>query len=149
MTIDHLKKSAVWERNKHLFDEKPGKQKKAAGTKIGGKIVSKVYYQASREKMSIETTLFDFCQSRVITLFSEYRFCEERAWRLDWYFECQEKRYGVEYNGIMSSKSRHTTITGYSGDMDKINAAQQAGIIVLQYTPLNYSNLSIDLEKIL
>ncbi|MBO9592751.1 MAG: hypothetical protein J7599_07555 [Niabella sp.] len=144
ITIPQLKKSAVWEKNKHLFE--PARKKDVSGSRIGGIIISKVYPQKSREKMSIEASLFEFCQVRGIVLYGEYRFAEERAWRLDYFFEFQGKRYGVEYEGIISDKSRHTGIKGYSGDTDKYRAAALAGIIIMRYTALNYGSLKEDLE---
>lgn len=88
-----------------------------------------------------------WCIENKLTLLFEYRFHMERKWRFDMFIK--ELKIGIEYNGIMSKKSRHTTITGYSGDMDKLNAAQQEGFKVLQYTPLNYRNVLNDLDKVL
>ena len=77
----------------------------------------------------------------------EFYFHPKRRWRFDFYIE--KYKIGIEYNGIMSEKSRHTTITGYSKDLEKVNAAQKLGWIVLQYTPLNYKSMSQDLREII
>lgn len=74
----------------------------------------------------------------------EMKFHPTRKWRFD--FAIESLKIGIEYNGIMSEKSRHTTITGYSKDLEKINEAQKLGWKVFQYTPLNYKNLIEDLN---
>lgn len=78
---------------------------------------------------------------------TEHRFHPIRRWRFD--AAIVGKKIAIEYNGIMSNKSRHTTITGYTGDMDKLNAAQILGWIVLQYTPLNLKQFESDLIEAL
>lgn len=47
----------------------------------------------------------------------------------------------IEYEGLVSSKSRHTTITGYTKDCDKYNLATSLGYKVYRYTVLNYKNI--------
>ena len=78
---------------------------------------------------------------------TEFKFHPKRKWRFD--FCIPELKIAIEYEGLMSEKSRHTTITGYSKDMEKINAAQKLGWVVLQYTPLNYKNMLNDLNEII
>lgn len=77
----------------------------------------------------------------------EYKFHPTRKFRFD--FCLVDKKVAIEYNGIMGDKSRHTTISGYSNDMNKINIAVVNGWRVLQYTPLNYLTIGTDLEKLL
>lgn len=55
----------------------------------------------------------------------------------------------IEYNGIMSEKSRHTSITGYSKDLEKINLSQLNGWTILQYSPLTYKTITSDIEQFL
>lgn len=86
-----------------------------------------------------------WCNEKALTLRTEYYFHPTRRWRFD--FEIESLMVAIEYNGIMSEKSRHTTISGYSGDMDKLNAAQQLGYTVFQYTPLNYKNVLRDMDQ--
>ena len=100
-------------------------------------------HKGSKAKAEIEMMLKLFGKPYV----AEYSFHPERKWRFD--FAIPEMKIGIEYNGIMSAKSRHTTITGYSKDMEKINAAQKLGWVVLQYTPLNYKNMLNDLNEII
>jgi very-short-patch-repair endonuclease len=103
--------------------------------------------KGSKIKGWIELNLHYWCQGKGLALLKEHRFDEIRKWRFD--FAIKERKVAIEYNGIMSEKSRHTTVSGYTGDMDKINAASSQGWTVLQYTPLNYKNMIRDLEKII
>ena len=70
----------------------------------------------------------------------ELKFHPSRKWRFD--FAIESLRIAIEYEGIMSEKSRHTTITGMSADCDKYNAAQLLGWKVLRFTAINYKNLA-------
>lgn len=78
---------------------------------------------------------------------TEFTFHPERKWRFD--FAIPSMKVGIEYEGLMSEKSRHTTIKGFTGDAEKYNAAALLGWKVLRYTALNYTNLSKDLNKII
>ena len=73
--------------------------------------------------------------------FTQYRFAPPRRFRLD--FAWPNKNAGgvaVECEGIMSAKSRHTTISGYSKDCEKYNLAIEKGWFVLRYTILHLRN---------
>ena len=76
---------------------------------------------------------------------TEYKFHPERKWRFD--FAIPELKVGIEYEGLISEKSRHTTVTGFTNDAEKYNAAQAIGWRVLRYTALNYRNLGKDLNE--
>lgn len=78
---------------------------------------------------------------------AEYAFHEERKWRFD--HAIPTLKIGIEYEGLMSDKSRHTTITGYTGDAEKYNAATAGGWKILRYTAKNYKNLITDLNKVI
>lgn len=82
-----------------------------------------------------------------IDFVEEHRFHPTRKWRFD--FAIVEKKIAVEYEGLMSDKSGHTTITGYSGDCEKYNAAAVLGWKVLRYTAKNFKQVVEDLEKLL
>lgn len=117
--------------------EKAGKGSPAAsGNKKGAKI-----------KGWIGLQLWYWCEVNGLELKTEFLFHPERKWRFDW--AVPEIKVAFEYNGIMSAKSRHTTVGGYSGDMEKLNAAQALGWRVWQYTPLNHKNLLQDLNKLI
>jgi hypothetical protein len=121
------------------YPKKGESAKKPTQNKRGGKI-----------KGWIDLNLKVWAEINGFELKKETRFHPERKWRFDWaLFKEGDLKIGVEYNGIMSQKSRHTTITGYSGDLEKINAAQAMGIIVLQYSPLTHKNLLTDLTKLI
>lgn len=75
----------------------------------------------------------------------EYKF-SDRKYKFDYCIP--EHKWAIEYEGIQSSKSRHTSITGYSKDCEKYNLAQILGWRVLRYTTLNYMQLYDDLKKI-
>lgn len=115
--------------------------------KVNGKIVSKHFKKRSKEKDWIGLQLFAWCQEKAVILRTEYIFdVNGRKWKFDYCIE--SLKIAIEYNGIMSEKSRHTSITGYSEDMNKITAASKQGWIILQYTPLNYRKMIKDLDEI-
>lgn len=78
---------------------------------------------------------------------TEYAFHPERKWRFD--FAIPEMKVGIEYEGLMSEKSRHTSIKGFTGDTEKYNAAASLGWKVLRYTALNYKDLGRDLNGLI
>lgn len=63
---------------------------------------------------------------------SEYRFSKVRAFRFD--IALPDERIAVEYEGIFSDTSRHTTVGGYSRDCEKYNLAVVERWRVLRYT---------------
>ena len=50
---------------------------------------------------------------------------DRRLWRFDWAWP--DLKVAIEYEGLMSAKSRHITITGFSKDCEKYNAAALLG----------------------
>lgn len=78
---------------------------------------------------------------------TEHQFDEVRKFRFDW--AIPSLMIAIEFEGIMSEKSRHTTKTGYSKDTEKYNLAAISGWIVLRYTVLTYGNLERDLLKLI
>ncbi|MFL5811344.1 MAG: hypothetical protein ACJ749_17610 [Flavisolibacter sp.] len=101
----------------------------------------------SKTKEWIGMHLNAWCQANKLTLEKEFAFHPERKWRFD--FAILEKKVAIEYEGLMSEKSRHTTVTGYTGDAEKYNAAQSLGWKVLRYTAVNYKTMIEDLTKFL
>ena len=104
------------------------KKNKSTSTKKNG--------DGSKAKSEIEMVLkhggYDYVK--------ELKFHPSRKWRFD--FAIESLRIAIEYEGIMSEKSRHTTISGMSADCDKYNAAQLLGWKVLRFTAINYKNLA-------
>lgn len=78
----------------------------------------------------------------------EFRFHPVRKWRFD--FCWPDKKTAVEIEGgIFLPKSRHTSCMGYSGDMEKYNAAAELGWTVLRYIPnhLDYEQIKRCLNR--
>ena len=76
----------------------------------------------------------------------EYKFIENRRFRADWLITIGDKKILIEYEGIAASKSRHTSITGYTKDCEKYNLASLSGFIVLRFTALNFKDVFEYLE---
>lgn len=77
----------------------------------------------------------------------EFKFSKTRKFKAD--YAIPDKMILIEFEGIISGKSRHTTITGYTGDCNKYNLAAILGYRVLRYTALNFKDSWRDLETIL
>lgn len=69
---------------------------------------------------------------------AEVRFHPTRRWRFDWAW--RDARVALEINGGVWTKGRHTRGAGYLRDLEKLNAAQLAGWIVLQCQPQDVAN---------
>lgn len=80
-----------------------------------------------------------------IPFITEHRFHPTRKFRFD--IALVEYKIAVEYEGIVSKKSRHTNIEGFTNDCRKYNLAQSLGWHVLRYTALNYKEFLPELEK--
>ncbi len=102
-----------------------------------------------------------YLKSQKIEYKDEYRFSRETvgnekgvrqrlkdAGLKDWKFDLAipSKKIAVEYEGLMSNKSRHTTPTGYTGDLRKYNAATKLGWKVLRYSVINIHEAIKDVE---
>ncbi|MCC7514516.1 MAG: hypothetical protein IT212_07470 [Bacteroidia bacterium] len=77
----------------------------------------------------------------------EFKFNEFRKFRFD--FCIPDKMIAIEYEGIYSDKSRHTTVGGFANDIIKYNIATVNGWRVLRYCADNYMNIVIDLETLI
>jgi hypothetical protein len=64
---------------------------------------------------------------------SEHRFHDTRRWRFD--LAWVEQRVALEVNGGVFVAGRHSRGAGQMKDFEKLNAAQLAGWKVLQVTP--------------
>ena len=104
--------------------------------------------KVSVEKNTIELFLIQFKQAGLIESYeTEYRFDTVRKFRFDW--AIPSLKISIEYEGVFSAKSRHTTVSGFSEDCTKYNLAIANGWKVLRYTAINYKDLYTDLEKLL
>ena len=84
-----------------------------------------------------------------IEFINEFQFSKPRKFRADIFLI--NHNVIIEYEGINSAKSRHTSIKGYTNDCEKYNIAQIKGYWLLRYTALNYKEFEqniIDLLKI-
>lgn len=116
---------------------------KVTQNKIKTKTIIKTEIR-SIEKESIETVLFIMHRDKIIPEYvEELKFHPVRRWRFDW--AIPSLKIAIEYEGLISKKSRHTTIKGYSNDTIKYNEAGKHGWTVLRYTALTYQNLHADL----
>lgn len=112
------------------------------------KMAIKVPNKISVEKTAIEFILKSFLQHNIIPEYvAEHRFDQERRYRFDW--AIPSLMLAIEYEGLFSEKSGHTTIKGYSKDIKKYNLATLQGWKILRYTALNYADLAQDIELFL
>ena len=77
---------------------------------------------------------------------SEFIFSKERKFRFDW--AVPQILVAIEYEGIFSEKSGHTTLSGYKKDIEKYNLATKLGWKILRYTADNYLDFENDLKII-
>lgn len=104
--------------------------------------------KSSVGKNTIELLLQELKKLGVISGYvSELRFDDVRRYRFDW--AIPDIKLAIEYEGLNSEKSRHTTKKGYTEDCSKYNFAQAKGWKVLRYTALNYSDFSQDIKLFL
>ena len=75
---------------------------------------------------------------------SEFIFSKERKFRFDW--AVPQLCIAIEYEGIFSEKSGHTTLSGYKKDVEKYNLATKLGWKILRYTADNYLEIENDLN---
>ena len=81
---------------------------------------------------------------------AEHQFHPTRRWRFD--FAIPSIKLAIEYNGHGSTGGghigRHATITGMSGDCEKLNEAQRLGWRVIQFTALHFAEASRKKHKL-
>lgn len=155
-TIADLQRSKVGHLNTHI-----------TGAELGTNKAKRlpVVKKPSKAKAFILKNLHYWCNDRNLVLIPELEFKNGRKWRFDFAIvkSLSAKillesphirdaitgniRIAIEYEGIFNGKSRHTTVTGFTGDVEKYNAAAGEGWKVLRYTAKNYTNLLTDLNK--
>lgn len=96
--------------------------------------------KVSYEKLFIESHLKSIWGNDLIT---EVKFCDDRKFRFD--YANKKKMIAIEYEGIYSRKSRHTTQSGYTKDTIKYNLASSLGWIVYRYTASTYKSITNDI----
>ena len=88
-----------------------------------------------------------WCIEKGIRLEKEFKFAKGRQYRAD--FALPDHFIIIEYQGLQSAKSGHSTLIGYTKDTERIKVANDLGYRVLYYTVLNYVNVLQDLEKLI
>lgn len=139
MTVAQLLASQAGQipANRKLIEEITGKKVKvsavlAAGNKPGDK-----------EKAWMQEELQFYCNKNLMELKKEYRFAPPRLFRFDWAIinPVLKLKVAIEYEGLMSEKSGHTTVKGYTKDTDKYRLASELGWHVMRFTVVNYKNV--------
>lgn len=131
-TLGNIKQSKVAHLNKHLLIRSNSPQLKS---------------KPSPQKDWLEMNLQMWANEKAIELCQEHKFDEVRKWRFDWAFPAL--KISVEYEGIFCKKSRHTSIKGYQGDIEKYNKATLLGWKVIRVTASDYKNIIQQLNEIL
>jgi hypothetical protein len=99
----------------------------------------------TRRKCAAKTFIETILQQTGQSWQQEYVFSSTRLFRFD--YALPEKKLAIEYEGLISQKSRHMTIKGYTGDCDKYNLAVSLGWKVFRFTALNYKTVIDYLPK--
>ena len=101
----------------------------------------------SIEKESIKKLLWVLHrEGKIPEYVEEFEFHPSRKFRFDW--AIPTLKIAIEYEGVFSKKSRHTTVSGYTEDCNKYNEAVKLGWRVLRYTAKNYKNIDQDLKTL-
>lgn len=111
----------------------------------GGRKVGKCFPKRSKEKDWIGWNLLAWCSERGLVYEEEYRFDTVKKYRAD--YAIPALKILIEYEGLFSEKSGHTTAKGYTKDTNKYNLAAANGWTVLRFTALNYKELITELNK--
>jgi len=89
-------------------------------------------YQFREPKMITLNNLFVHFKALKLEPETEYKFHPTRKWRFDYAFK--NKMVAVEYEGIYSAKSRHTSLSGFTKDCEKYSEAAILGWKVIRVT---------------
>jgi hypothetical protein len=73
---------------------------------------------------------------------AEFRFHPTRRWRIDFYFEANGRKVGLEVEGGVWTNGRHTRGKGFIKDIEKYNTMSEMGIVLLRVTPDQLLNVS-------
>jgi very-short-patch-repair endonuclease len=77
----------------------------------------------------------------------EYRFHPVRKWRID--YAWPDRKLAVEIEGGVHIRGRHVRPAGFTKDMEKYNALDEAGWRLLRYKPgkIDFLQIKRVLEK--
>ena len=135
-TIESVLNSPCGQRNQHLVEDKGIVKKKVVKARNDCPEVSWIHWQ-----------LKYWCIEKGVRFEKEFKFAKGRRYRAD--FALPDQMIIIEYQGLNSAKSGHSTLVGYTGDTERMKLANDLGYRVLYYTVLNYRNVLQDLEKII
>lgn len=80
-----------------------------------------------------------------ISVVRELKFHPRRLWCFD--FAIPDRMIALEYEGIFSEKSGHTTHKGYTKDVEKYKEAAALGWTVLRFTAKDYRTVIEKIEQ--
>jgi very-short-patch-repair endonuclease len=135
--LSELKKTACANLNKQLFREEVKPKKESKYKQLPGQMCQQAQWMWGQLAAWVLVT--------GIPVEKEYRFHPIRKWRFD--FAIPSKMIAIEYEGLNSLKSGHTTLSGYTKDTEKYNEAQALGWKVIRFTVKNYKGVLKQLEK--
>lgn len=135
ITLADLQKSKVAGINQAAFDEVKKPEKKKGGAFPKGPCLQVQWMWSNLAWWSL---------ANGIEVMREHQFHEVRRWRFDFFIA--NLNCGIEYEGIFSDKSRHTSRAGFSGDVEKYREAAKMGITVFRYTAKDYKNVIKDIN---
>jgi len=136
MTVEEFRAWAATRKN-------PGKDINGPAQKFTDKDVQ-IKNGGNSCKDDLRHIIFQIMKLRPV---EEFQFAKPRRFRFDFCFP--DKMVAIEYEGIISVKSDHTTIKGYTSNCEKYNLAAKRGWKLLRYTALNYKEVMIDLPELL
>lgn len=99
------------------------------------------------EKKLLGLLIHGICQEHQLEYKTDHRFHKTRRWKFD--FAITGLKIAIEYEGLQSEKSGHTTLVGYTGNCDKYNAAVLQDWKLLRYTAKNYNQVADDLRALI
>ncbi len=97
------------------------------------------------QKINLGLIIYGITQEEDLQLETEYRYNKPKRHRFDW--AIPQLKIAIEYEGLQSAKSGHTTLTGYTEDCTKYNRAVLMGWVLLRYTAKNYKEAADDLRE--
>lgn len=139
MTLQDLEKSPAAMVNKEVIEalKKPEKKKRK----------SLLPQERCQQTQWMWGQLVAWSLYTGIQVVDEHKFNDERRFRFD--FAVPSLKIGIEYEGLMSEKSGHTTLSGYTKDTEKYNLAAAEGWRVIRFTVKNYKTVISELEKLI
>lgn len=82
-------------------------------------------------------------KSENIKFIPEYKFNAVRNWRIDYYFEMNGVKVGLEIEGGVFAKGRHTRGKGFMKDIEKYNSFSLHGIYLIRTVPVELNSIEL------